>query len=81
MAMLAMFALLSARYVYRHPELCGPTPMPLRSYEAARFRTLGLVAISAVAVAVAMVLPGAGNAAFMLMFVLMRVSRRLEAAR
>ena len=80
MAMLSVCALVSARYVFRHPELCSPTPMPAGAYRAARVRTFGLIVISAVAVVIAMVVPTAGNAAFMLMFVLMRISRRLETA-
>ena len=80
MALLSVFALLIARYIHRHPELCV-TPMTEGAYRGAQVRVGGLIVISAVAVAIAMVIPGAGagNMAFMLMMVIMPISRRVEA--
>lgn len=66
MSQLAVGAWLVWRYLHRHPELCNPA-MSLGTYREARFRTMMLIAISAVAVLVASVIPTAGNAAFMLM--------------
>lgn len=80
MALLSVFALLIARYLYHHPELCVH-PMTVGAYRGARIRVGGLIVISAVAVVIAMVIPGAGtgNMAFMLMMVIMPISRRVEA--
>ena len=80
MALLAVLALLIARYIRRHPELCIHA-MPESVYRAARFRVTGLIVISAAAVGIAIMLPGAGagNMAFMLMMVIVPISRRIEA--
>ena len=81
MALLAMMALLKSRYVHRHPELCG-TPMPLGIFKGSRLRTTGLIAVAVVAVLITWALPGMGgigNAAFMLMIVFGKISRRIEA--
>ena len=80
MAALSILAILIARYIHRHPELCVH-PMPENTYRAARFRVGGLIVISAVAVVIAIVIPGfgVGNMAFMLMMIIMPISRRIEA--
>lgn len=78
MTFLSILAILIARYIHKHPELCIH-PMPESTYRAARFRVGGLIVISAVAVGIAMVLPAGGNMAFMLMMVIMPISRRIEA--
>ncbi|MBL8515466.1 MAG: DUF1211 domain-containing protein [Betaproteobacteria bacterium] len=78
MACTACGALLLNRYVYLNPQLCS-TPMPEGVYRAARFRTSMLILISAVAVIIAMYIPGAGNSAFALMFVASPIARRIEA--
>jgi uncharacterized membrane protein len=78
MTMLSVFALLIARYIYRHPELCA-YPMTEGAYLAARFRISGLIVISVVAVLISMVMPARGNIAFMLMMLIMPISRRIEA--
>ncbi len=77
MALLAVVTLVIVRYVHRHPALCSE-PMPMGAYRGARFRLLGLVMISAVAILIAMVVPAAGNAAFMLMAAVNAASRRFE---
>jgi uncharacterized membrane protein len=79
MILLSVLGLLQWRYVFRHPELWS-TPMTVGLYRAARFRTLGLILVALVAVAIATVLPGAGNMAFMLMFPISTFSRRIELA-
>ena len=79
MILLSVLGLLQWRYVFRHPELWN-TPMTVGFYRGARFRTLGLILVALVAVAIATVLPGAGNMAFMLMFPISTFSRRIEQA-
>lgn len=78
MSLLALLALLIARHIYRHPELCHP-PLSKGAYLGSRFRIAGLIVISAVAVGIASVLPAGGNVAFMLMMVIGPLSRRIEA--
>lgn len=82
MALLSVMALLKSRYVFHHPELCGPTPMPVGVFKGARVRTSGLIAIAFLAVIITWILPdkGAiGNMAFMLMVVFGKIGRRVEA--
>lgn len=78
MSLLALLALLIARHIYLHPELCHP-PMSKGAYLGSRFRIAGLIVISAVAIGIASVLPAGGNVAFMLMMVIGPLSRRIEA--
>ncbi len=73
-------ALLCSRHVHAHPELCGGTPMPLSMYRAARFRTAGLMVVAVAAVGLGRIAPGAGNLAFLLMFVIGGISRKIESA-
>jgi uncharacterized membrane protein len=82
MAALGIAALLVLRHVRQHPELCA-APMPLGAYEGARMRILGVIAVSAVAVVIAALvpIPAIGNTAFMLMAVISPWSRRLERRR
>ena len=79
MFMLALFALLIARYVHRRPELSSGTSPP-GMYEAARVRIVGLMIISVVAVLIAgfNLFPAAGSIAFALMMVINPWSRRVE---
>jgi uncharacterized membrane protein len=77
MILLSLLGLLKWRYVFRHPQL-SETSMTLGFYRGARFRTLGLVVVALAAVGIATVLPGAGNMAFMLMFPISILSRRVE---
>ena len=84
MALLSVFALLATRHIYRHPELAA-TPMPRGVYRAAQIRIVGLVVISAVAVLIqtamgALAGAGLGNAAFLLMALIVPLSRRAERA-
>ena len=78
MTMLSILAILISRHIHRHPELCVH-PMSESMYHGSRFRVGGLIFISIVAVLIAMVIPSAGNAAFMLMMIIMPISRRIEA--
>ncbi|HEX9390842.1 MAG TPA: TMEM175 family protein [Usitatibacteraceae bacterium] len=80
MLLIGVASLWSARYVYKHPELCGSTPMPTATFRAARFRTLGLMCIAIVAVVIGKLLPGAGNMAFSLMVFISIIGRKMEAA-
>ena len=71
-------SLLVWRYLYRHPELCA-TVMSEGVYRSARFRTLMLSAVSILAVIIALILPGAGNMAFMIMMLARPLAERIEA--
>ena len=66
MLLCAAGALALWRHIHLHPQLCD-TPMSLEVYRAARVRTGMLMVVSLVACLIAWVVPGAGNAAFMLM--------------
>ena len=77
MILLALGGLLLARHVYHHPELCH-TPVPAGFYRASLFRIFGLVTVALVAVGICLVVPGAGNVAFMLMMPISILSRRIE---
>jgi len=74
---LAVAALLTWSHIHFHPET-ALMAIPAPIYRGARIRLLGLMLISVVAVAISWVLPTAGNMAFMLMAVLMPLSRRAE---
>jgi uncharacterized membrane protein len=78
MACLALFALLMARYIFRHHELTV-FPMPAWAYKSIRIRTIGVMIISAVAIIIAAYLRPWGNSAFVLMIVIGIVVRRIEA--
>ena len=78
MVAVAVFSLSISRYVYRHPELSS-APMPLGAYRGSQIRIFALITISAIAVAIGAVSPGLGNIAFVLMAIVMPVSRRIEA--
>jgi uncharacterized membrane protein len=78
MLLMSWMALLCNRYVFRHPELCGDTAMPGPMYRAARLRTASLMAVALAAIVIAHVLPGAGNAAFLLMFFITKAARKVE---
>jgi uncharacterized membrane protein len=77
MMLLALLGLLKWRHVFRHPELWD-TPMTVGLYRGARFRCLGLMVVALVAIGITRVVPGAGNMAFMLMFPISILSRRVE---
>jgi uncharacterized membrane protein len=79
MILLALFSLLMTRYVCRHQEL-WTGDMPPRFYHGARFRTLSLMVVALMAIAINAAAPGFGSAAFALMFPLTRIGRRLERA-
>ena len=80
MVVLALFGWLKWRYVFRHPELSEGS-VTIGTYRGARFRSLGLVVVALVAVGIASFVPGAGNAAFMLMFPISMLSPRIERGR
>ncbi len=77
MILLSTFSLLVVRYLCRHPELWA-SEVPARFYHGARFRTLSLMAVAVVAVPINAAAPGFGSTAFILMFPLTRIGRRLE---
>ncbi|MBL8520478.1 MAG: DUF1211 domain-containing protein [Betaproteobacteria bacterium] len=74
----AIFAQLIWRYIFRHPELCA-RPMTAAELAGARVRTFMLMAVCAISVAIAIVIPGAGNMAFMFMGLAGVAGRRAEA--
>lgn len=77
---LAIMQLLTSRYILRHPD-GALMAMPEAAYRGARVRLFGLMLISVVAVAVNYAVPMAGNAAFMLVALVMPLGRRAERAR
>ncbi len=77
MVLLGCCSLLMTRYVCRHPELCTGD-MPPRFYRGARFRTLSLMVVALMAIAINAAARGFGSTAFMLMFPLTRIGCRLE---
>jgi uncharacterized membrane protein len=78
MFLLGVSSLLMLRYIYRHPELCGTTPMPHAVYRAAQFRTSGLLVIAILSVVIAHFFTAMGNFAFILMFPIGMIARRIE---
>jgi uncharacterized membrane protein len=79
MAALAAMALLSSRYIHRHPD-STLMAMSDAAYRGARVRLFGLMLISVIAVLIDHVVPTSGNVAFMLMALVMPLSRRAERA-
>jgi uncharacterized membrane protein len=79
MAALAIMALLTSRYIRRHPQ-AALMSMPDAAYRGARIRLVGVMLVSVLAVGIASVVPTAGNVAFLLMAVIMPLSRRAERA-
>jgi uncharacterized membrane protein len=77
MILLAFLGLVKYRYVFRHPELWA-TPVSVGFYRGARFRSMGLMVVALVAIGITRLVPGAGNAAFMLMAPISSLSRRVE---
>lgn len=77
MTVLAVGALLITRYVFHHQELCS-NPITRGFYRASLFRLAGLIAIALGAIGMTLLLPGAGNAAFLLMMPISIISKRIE---
>ena len=67
----------SCSSVFRHPELWS-VPVTPGFYRGSLFRTTGLIVVAIAAIGIAMVIPGASNAAFMLMIPISIVSGRVE---
>lgn len=65
------------RYAHRRPELWAQ-PFAPGFYRGARFRSLGLMGVALTAVGLTALVPGAGNAAFVLMAPISILSRRVE---
>lgn len=77
MAGLSVLSLMISRHIHRHPAL-QRMPLSAASVSAARLRVIGLLAISIAAVPIAMVVPGGGNQAFLLMLLIVPISHRIE---
>ena len=75
--MLATLSILISGHVFAHPGLWS-TPITSGFYRAARFRSIGLILVAGVAIGITRIVPGAGNAAFMLMAPIAMVSARIE---
>ncbi len=73
----AMMSRLIWNYIYSHPHLCSE-PMTLGELHSARARSFMLAIICLLSIPVALVMPGAGNLAFLLMFFSGIVGRRIE---
>lgn len=78
MFLLGIASICMVRYIYRHPELCGSTPMPMAVYRSAQFRTSGLLVVAILSIVIAYFYPAMGNLAFMLMIPIGIGARRLE---
>ena len=79
MAALSLVAIWQLDHLEKHPELCHPSPFPRHVAKAARFRCWSLAAVAALAVVIATFDPRFGTLAFMLMILLGRIGRRIEA--
>ena len=78
MVLLALFSWLMARHVYLHPELSS-RPLSRGAYQGAQLRNGVLIAISFVAVGIGFfTYPAIGNTVYMLMAIVMPLSRRLD---
>ena len=77
MTLLAIGGLLNNRYVFHHPELWSE-PVTPGFYRGSLFRTSGLIVVAITAIGIAMVIPGAGNMAFMLMIPISILSKRVD---
>jgi uncharacterized membrane protein len=79
MAVLALLAIWQLSHLRAHPQLCQPPGFPEGVWRGARFRCWSLVATAGLAALLAYFEPRFGTLAFMLMFFLGRIGRRLEA--
>jgi len=77
MGALAVLALMISGHIHRHPALLC-MPLNAASVRAARLRVIGLLVISVAAVLIALVAPGGGNQAFLLMLLIVPLSHRIE---
>jgi TMEM175 potassium channel family protein len=77
MILLAAGGLVINHYVFHHPQLWSE-PITRGFYRGSLFRTAGLIVVALGAIGVAMVIPGAANAAFMLMIPISIISKRVE---
>ncbi len=79
MALLGLLSLAIAHYIRRHPELREQAVEPA-DFRGMQLRILGLIAISVAAVPLSLVLGGSANWLFLLMALIMPLSRRIERA-
>jgi uncharacterized membrane protein len=79
MTLLSVGGLMKSRYVFHHPEL-WERPVTPGFYRAARIRTTGLIVVAFAAVGLNLLVPAAGNTAFLLMIPISILSRRAERA-
>jgi len=78
MAALAAATLWQLAHLVAHPELCEP-PLPRAVAAGARMRCWSLIALAALACALGWWVPRFASAVFVLMFLLARIARRVEA--
>jgi uncharacterized membrane protein len=79
MAVLALASIWQLRHLQRHPQICTDGGFPPGIAKGARFRCWSLLAVAALAVLIAWFAPRFGTMAFMLMILLARIGRRMEA--
>lgn len=77
MILMAVSALLLARRIHDHPELCAH-PMPQGAFRATVARSCGVMAIAALAVVTSCYVPRMANVVFILMATLRPISNRIE---
>ena len=76
MILIAAGALLIATHIHRNPQLCTH-PMDRPAWRAVCVRIVGLMAVAALAVPLAVLFPGSANFAFLLLFAVNPLSRAL----
>lgn len=78
MITVAIFSRLIWVYIHKHPDLCAH-PMSAATLAGGQARTTMLIAVCLISVIIALLIPGAGNMAFMLMGASGALGRRVEA--
>ena len=77
MGALAVLSLLVSRHITRHPSLVQ-APLNARAARAGQLRAISVLAISAAAVPLAMIWSRGGQTAFLLMLLVIPLTKRLE---
>ena len=75
--LMAMGSLWSARYIYRHPSLCGGNPIPESVGRRVRFGTISLIVVAIAAIGISYWAPGKSNMAFFLLLVISRFGPKM----
>ena len=79
MGVLAVLSLMVSRHITGQPSLLR-APVSPAAMRAGQLRAIGVLAISAAAVPIAMIWPRGGQIAFLLMLLVIPLTKRLERA-